>query len=155
MGEMADMLLEQAFDEWESDEWVRSSLGINCSHCNKSKLAWRNVNRKWILFERNGSVHSCHGYEPPLEILKFLAKEALEDSRRDAQWRLFEKAKKRGSIKRMINILSDRELLDLYACFVRDDHQVYNSPNLGKSHAPYKNELRVLREELLRRMEKK
>lgn len=155
MGDMADMLLEQAFDEWESDGWVRSSLGKSCRHCNKSKLAWRQVKKQWVLFEKNGNVHHCHGYEPALDVLKEIALQALEETRKDAMWRLHEKAKKRGGVRKLINILSDSELIDLYACFVRDAQRDYDEPDVGKSFLSYKNELRILREELLHRMAKK
>ena len=159
MGDMADMLLESCFDDFMgwADEFgypVRERKELRCSHCNKNKLAWRQVKKKWVLFERDGNVHSCHGYEPPLEILKELAKQTLEEARKDALWRLQEKAKKRGGVKRMINIFSDQGLLDLYMCFVRDSQ--IDPEEVGmKFPFQYKNELNLLREEILRRMEKK
>jgi hypothetical protein len=154
MGEMADMLLAQAFDDWESDEWVRSSLGKSCRHCNKTNLAWREVKKQWVLFEKNGNMHHCHGYEPSLEVLKVIAQQSLEETRKDAIWRLYEKTKKRGNVRRMINLLSDEDLIDLYACFVRDAQRDYDAPDVEKSFMSYKNELKILRGELLHRMAK-
>lgn len=156
MGEFADMFLDQCFDEGDEDAFdgfgVRKDL--RCNHCNKRGLAWRQVKRKWVLFEKNGNVHSCHGYEPPLEILKEIAKETLEHTRKDALWRLHDKAKKKGGIKRIINVVSDSELIDLYACFVRDEQSECDNPEVGMSFG-YKNEIQLLKEEILRRISKK
>lgn len=156
MGEFADMLLDQCFDEEGEDAFdgFRVRKDLRCNHCNKRGLAWRQIKRKWVLFEKNGNVHSCHGYEPPIDILKAIAKETLEATRKDAQWRLLDKAKKKGGIKRIINIVSDEELIDLYACFVRDEQREYDNPEVGMSIG-YKNEIQLLKEELLRRMLKK
>lgn len=149
MGEMADMLLDQIID-WDGDgENVGYRKELQCSHCNKRSLAWRKVNKKWVLFESNGNVHSCHSYEPSLDVLKLLAKDNQEIIRRDALWRLTDKAKKRGGLKKIINLISDSELIDLYACFVRDDLR----SEVGMP-VSYKNELKLLKDELLRRLSK-
>jgi hypothetical protein len=156
MGEFADMFLEQCFDDWDEEgfQGVGIRKELRCNHCNKRGLAWRQVKRKWVLFEKNGNVHSCHGYEPPIDILKEIAKETLETTRKDAQWRLLDKAKKKGGIKRIINIISDEELIDLYACFVRDEQSEHDNPEVGMSFG-YKNEIQLLKDEILRRMLKK
>ena len=156
MGEFADMFLNECFDEGDEDAFDGYGVkkDLRCNHCNKRGLAWRQVKENWVLFEKNGNVHSCHGYEPRIEILKEIAKETLEESRKKTLWRLHEKAKKRGGIKRIINVISDEELIDLYACFVRDDQSNESNPEVGMSFG-FKNEIKLLKEELLRRISKK
>lgn len=159
MGEFADMFMDESFFDF-SDLDYDTDLGggysrreLRCKHCNKGKLAWRQVKKTWVLMEKTGKVHSCHGYEPPLDILKELAKETLAETRKEAMWKLQDKAKKRGGIKRLINILSDADLVDLYACFVRDDQRDHDFPDVGMG-STYKNELSALRTEILHRISK-
>jgi dCMP deaminase len=86
MGDMADWTLDQIENdlyysnvmyEEETDSFIgpgRRKKLLKCSHCGKKPLSWKRIKNKWIIFELDGSVHLCNGYEPPLEILKEIAK---------------------------------------------------------------------------------
>ena len=95
MGEAADDAIDRGmyeeelrqeghFDDDEdylSDAWPhyggfrfgyhkKSSNGITCKFCQKSNLAWKTVDGKWRLFEKNGTIHICpknplKNYEQP------------------------------------------------------------------------------------------
>lgn len=152
MGDMADLFLEQNLDFDTCDGWEQEK-DLRCKHCRKRLLAWRQVGRRWVLIEWNGTPHSCHGYEPPLDVLKVLAKETQETIKKEALWHLVDRAKKRGCLKKMINIIPDADLVDLYACFVRDQQREQDNPEVGMS-VSYKNELKLLKDEILRRIAK-
>jgi len=146
------MWMDEDFCDFIDDfEFDYPSRELRCKHCNKRNLAWRKVKKSWVLIEKSGKVHSCHGYEPSLDTLKELAKETLSEVKKDAIWKLFDKVKKRGSLQRLINILSDDDLLDLYACFIRDEQRDHDFPDVGISN-PCKNQILVLRKEILRRI---
>jgi len=151
MGEMADMLLDQ-IDEWEPEDWWESPRRIlRCRQCGKRDLNWQNIKGIWTMFEPSGKVHICGGYEPPLEVLKEIAKNVLSKTREDALWRLREKAKKRGGLVKLIPLLPDDQLVDLYACFVRDDQRNYDEPDIGMP-LNYAREIAILKGEILKRM---
>lgn len=105
------------------------------------------------MFEANGRVHICGGYEPPVEVLKEIAREVLAKTREDAMWRLRDKAKKRGGLIKLLPILPDDQLVELYACFVRDDQRNYDEPDIGMP-SNYAREIAILKGEILKRMMK-
>lgn len=72
---MADMLIDQMMDdEWENTWYEPGPMrNVECRHCHKQPLYWRQVNNSWYLFSKNG-IHTCNGYEPPIEVMKSLLK---------------------------------------------------------------------------------
>lgn len=159
MGEMADLLLEQCHDfdcDCPEDIFPPSHFKreLRCKSCSKGNLHWRRINEIWTMFETNGSVHTCHGYEPHISVLKKLAQESLERHKRYSLWALRDKAKERGSLHKMLNVITDDQLVDLFACFVRDDQSLKDNPDIGMPLS-YKNELQILRKEILKRLQSK
>lgn len=151
MGDISDILLESSFDDYEYENISERRKSVRCSHCNTNGLAWKVVKRRWVLFEINGDVHSCHGYEPRLEVLKEIASKALKNSKIDAEWRIREKAKERGGLEKLMPVITNDQLIELYACFVRDQQLEHDEPDVGKPIS-YKNEIQLLKNELLHRM---
>jgi len=152
MGEMADWYLEQAIDEWEPDYYERPRRSLRCRQCGKRDLNWQLIQGVWTMFEGD-KVHICSGYEPPIEVLREVAKRVLAKTRENEQWRLFDKAKKRGGLLKLLPLLTDEQLVELYACFVRDDQRNYDEPDIGMP-LNYKREIAVLKGEILKRMMK-
>jgi len=153
MGDMADMLIEQGFEQMaDGDTWgePRSRRSLRCRQCGKTPLNWRMILDIWVMFEKSGKVHTCGGYEPPIEVLKELAKEVLAETKEDLQWKNLDKAKKRGGLLKLMPVLPDDQLIDLYASFIRDD---CGEPNVGMSFS-YKKEIALIRTELIQRMSK-
>lgn len=153
MGDMADMLIEQGFGQLaDGDVWGEPSVRktLRCRQCGKTPLDWRKILDIWVMFEKNGKVHMCCGYEPPIEVLKELAKEVFAETKEDSQWKNLDKAKKRGGLIKLIPVLPDDQLIDLYASFIRDD---CSEPNVGMSFS-YKKEIALIRGELIQRMSK-
>lgn len=153
MGDMADFYLDSTLDDFygESDDlncYVRRRRVLRCRQCGKPNLNWRMIQDRWVMFEKDGKVHTCGGYEPPIEILKELAKEVVAETREGLIWRLMDKAKKRGGMIKLLPILPDDQLIDLYACFIRDD---CGEPDFGMSIG-YEREIKMLKEEILKRM---
>lgn len=146
------MLLDQ-IDEWEPEYYSRPRRVLRCRQCGKRDLNWRMIKGIWTMFEANGRVHICGGYEPPVEVLKEIAREVLAKTREDAMWRLRDKAKKRGGLIKLLPILPDDQLVELYACFVRDDQRNYDEPDIGMP-SNYAREIAILKGEILKRMMK-
>lgn len=145
MGDAADMLMD--YDEGESDDiscYERKRRVIRCRQCGKNPLNWRKILDIWVMFEKSGKVHTCGGYEPPIEVLKELSKEVLAETKEKLQWQNLDKAKKRGGLIKLIPLLPDDQLIDLYTSFIRD--------SCGDPDVEYKNEMKVLKAEILQRM---
>jgi len=95
MGEMADWTIEQiqnledGFYEEEPDEGscntFKRKKPLICSRCKESKLIWRKIKERWVIFNLDGSVHTCKGFEPPIEILREIAKERRIEKMSDEQ----------------------------------------------------------------------
>lgn len=160
MGEMADMLLEQAiesdwtnWDLWD-DEPVRERKILKCSHCKKPNLVWRHIQKNWVLFEPNGKrLHTCDGYTPSMEVLKELAKRSVESSRAKELDHLYERMMKQGGVKRIIDIVTNEQLLQLFVR-VNRAHGVEQDEIGWGWKTDYSKQIRQLKEEILRRMEK-
>jgi len=61
MGDMADMLIEQGFqnmiDGMDEEPWTRA-----CKYCDERDLHWRQLAEGWRLFNDLGEMHSCKEY---------------------------------------------------------------------------------------------
>ena len=77
MGDGADYLIEQM--DWcgEDDTWYEPGpiRTLECKHCKSTAVKWKEIDKKWTLFDLDGNVHTCPGYEPPIEILKKILKQ--------------------------------------------------------------------------------
>lgn len=101
MGDMADLLLEQMWDEDDGgvngydnlmyDEDTNSYYGPGrrskskpvCRYCGKKNLYWQQYNNRWLLYESDDKVHNCPKHPLPLEILKQLAFDKLKQKMND------------------------------------------------------------------------
>lgn len=153
MGDMADMLIDSAFDDWSGEWSYREPKILKCKSCKKPHLVWRRFGDRWVMMEQDGSPHTCKGYSPPVEVFKELANEIRSSIKKKELWVLMDKAKKRGCIHSLLTVLPDDQLVDLYACFIRDDQRSYDNPDVGMSFG-YENEMKLLRSEILKRMNK-
>lgn len=154
MGDIADMHVESLYDY--SDElydvgYYRARKELRCRSCGKSNLLWRKVSGNWIMMEQDKKVHQCEGYEPPIESLKIIANEVIKETKEEMLWKLKERAKERGGLTKLINIIMDEQLLDLYTSFVKDEQRNYDEPNIGMPLS-YGREISFLKKEILRRM---
>ena len=64
MGEMADYILDQMFDE--DDGWYEPDLedeyayhNIRCKYCHKAGFYWIETNSGWRLHTKTGKIHEC------------------------------------------------------------------------------------------------
>jgi hypothetical protein len=57
MGEMADMMYDDALIEDEHDDIVE------CKFCKCSPLWWNETDNGYRLFDENNKIHSCKEYE--------------------------------------------------------------------------------------------
>lgn len=65
MGDMADMLIEQGFEQWLDDN--ADGMGhepnppafITCRYCKTRGLEWGDLDGKWRLFTGKGELHAC------------------------------------------------------------------------------------------------
>jgi hypothetical protein len=160
MGEMADMLLEQAIEgDWTNwdmfdDEPVRPPKILKCSHCKKPNLVWRHIKDAWVMFEPNGKrLHTCEGYTPNLEVLKELARRQVESSRAKALNGLYNRMMKAGGFKKIVNIVTNEQLLDLFVRVNREHGVEYDDVGWGHK-TDYSKQLAQIRAELLKRMNK-
>jgi len=160
MGEMADMLLEQAIEcEWTNwdmfdDEPVRAPKILKCSHCKKPNLVWRRILSNWVMFEPNGKrLHTCDGYTPNIDILKELARRQVESSRAKALNRLYDRMMNAGGFKKIANIVTSEQLLDLFIRVNREHGVEYDDVGWGHK-TDYSKQLSQLRAEILKRMMK-
>jgi hypothetical protein len=155
MGDMADFTLDCALHELDENSsgeyYVRPLRVLKCKSCKKPHLVWRKFNERWVMMEQDGSPHTCKGYSPPIEVFKTLADEAMAKKREKEMWILRDKAKKRGGLQKMINIITDEQLVDLYTCFVRDDQYTQINPDVGMNWG-YGHEISILKTEILKRM---
>jgi hypothetical protein len=153
MGDMADLTLEQI--DWEDEDCFHSHerRELRCRSCNKDGLSWRKFKNRWVLFEPTGEVHICHGYEPPLDILKGIAKETLTQSKLNFKEKIKDKLIKHGSLGRMVNVLTDAELLSLYQYFIIEN-EAQKDPELSWGRQNYGPQIKYLQDEILRRMNK-
>lgn len=154
MGDIADMHADAFWDD--PDElydigYYRARKELRCRSCGKRELFWRKVSGNWIMMEQDNKVHQCEGYEPPLESLKVIADEILKETRKETLWKLKDKAKERGGLTKLINIITDEQLLDLYTSFVKDEQRNYDEPDIGMPIS-YGREISFLKKEILRRM---
>lgn len=62
MGDMADMLIDQMFDdpfgEHEDDDGP-ASWTIKCRCCGKEGLVWGKIDGKWRLHDQEANLHIC------------------------------------------------------------------------------------------------
>lgn len=154
MGDIADMLIESSCDY--SDElydvgYYGARKTLRCRSCGKQDLFWRKVSGNWIMMEQDTKIHQCEGYEPPIESLKIIANEVLKETKEETLWKLKDKAKERGGLTKLINIITDEQLLDLYTSFVKDEQRNYDDPDIGMPIS-YGREISFLKKEILRRM---
>lgn len=153
MGEMADMLLDSwDFDYFEDDSLYESKT-VCCRGCGNKDLEWRHICGRWTMMNKSGGVHTCHKYSPHIDVLKHLAEEVTRKTKEDALWRLKEKAKKRGGLTQLVNIVPDDDLIDLYTSFVKDAQRFESDPPIGISFG-YDREISILKKEILKRMNK-
>lgn len=90
MGEMADLLLEQMWDEdgggctsyddivyeEETDSYYgpeRHRRPPTCRYCSKKNLLWMKIKERWFLHEQDGNIHDCPKNPLSLTLLKELA----------------------------------------------------------------------------------
>jgi len=155
MGDIADMMAFD-YDDFEDAgyEYYERKPPTRCRGCGKKDLDWRHICGYWTMMEKSGGVHTCHKYSPHIEVLKALAEEVMRKTKKAALWNLYEKAKKRGGLTQLINIVSDQDLIDLYASFVKDNISQYYEPEIGISSIipAYDMEISILKKEILRRM---
>lgn len=71
MGEYADMLIDEIYDsyhdyecDYECDDYppslVRKTKKFpTCKYCLKPNLIWKQVDKKWFLYETNEKIHDC------------------------------------------------------------------------------------------------
>ena len=154
MGDIADMLIESSCDY--SDElydvgYYRARKELRCRSCGKRNLFWRKVSGNWIMMEQDTKIHQCEGYEPSIESLKIIANEVLKETKEETLWKLKDKAKERGGLTKLINIITDDQLVDLYTSFVKDEQRNYDEPDIGMPLS-YGREISFLKKEILRRM---
>lgn len=151
---MADWTIEQFtnFDMDDvNDDFYAPPKILRCRSCGKRHLFWRKILDKWILTEADDSVHVCKGYNVPLDVLKEVAAEAQRKIKQEAEWKAFEKAKKRGSLTKMMPTLTNDELIGLYGCFVRDEQCHKSNPDVGMFFG-YQKQIDMLKAEILKRM---
>jgi hypothetical protein len=158
MGEMADMLLEQAIEgDWcEMEHWydARPRKVLQCRACKKRNLCWHNVKGHWVLFEPDGSrLHTCSGYTPPIDVLKELAKSSINLTRMKELDKLYNRMMKAGGFRKIVNIVTDSQLLDLFVRVNREHNVEYEDVGWGRP-TDYSKQLSHLRAELLKRMNK-
>jgi hypothetical protein len=165
MGEMADMLLDQSIDEWDSMEhWYscRPRKVIECYLCKKKNLKWHNVKGHWVLFEPDGSrLHTCKKgsgvngvYTAPLEVLKELAHQTINLARMKELDKLYNRMMNAGGFKKIANVVTDAQLIDLFIRLNRE-HNVDNRDDIGwGTTTDYSKQLAQLRNEILKRMAK-
>lgn len=155
MGDIADMHAESLYDDNEElydIGYYRARKELRCRSCGKGGLLWRKVSNNWIMMENDNKVHQCGGYEPPIESLKIVANEVLKETKEETFWKLKDKAKKRGGLTKLINIITDDQLIELYTSFVKDEQHHYDEPDIGMSISTYGREISFLKKEILRRM---
>jgi hypothetical protein len=164
MGDMADMLLDQSIDEWDSMEHWYSSRPrkvIQCYLCKKKNLKWHNVKGHWVLFEPDGSrLHTCKSgagvngvYTAPMEVLKELAHKNINLARMKELDKLYTKLMRPGGFKKIANIVTDAQLLDLFIRVNRAHGVQYDDVGWGLP-TDYSKQLAQLRNEILKRMSK-
>ena len=154
MGDIADMHADSLWDhpdEVFDTGYYRHTKPLKCRSCGKGNLSWRKILGRWIMMEKSGGVHTCDNYEPPIDILKIIAKENLDKEKENVIWKLKDKAKERGGLTKLINIISNEQLIELYTSFVRDDQRDIDDPPIGISFG-YGKEIAFLKKEILRRM---
>lgn len=157
VGDIADMIIDSCYDNDCPDElfdvgYYKSRRELKCRSCNKGDLSWRKISGNWVMIENTGGVHICEGYEPPIEVLKIIANEVTKETKKNILWNLKDKARERGGLNKLINILPDEQLIDLYLSFIRDDQLTIDNPDVGMSMPCYSREISFLRKEILRRM---
>lgn len=84
MGEMADMLIDSAFEEmWgEHDDGFgpmyysprprKTRPYPTCKYCSKSNLRWGRIDNRWMLHEVEGNIHNCPLNPLSLDVLREL-----------------------------------------------------------------------------------
>ena len=152
MGEMADMILDSV-DFWDEPDGIYEHKPLKCRGCGNKGLEWRKIEGIWTMMEIDGGVHTCEKYSPPIDVLKFLAKEVTKKTKEDNLWRLRERMRGPSGITQLVKTISDSDLIDLYTSFVRDDQRYYDDPPIGISFG-YSREVELLKKELLRRLNK-
>jgi hypothetical protein len=153
MGEFADMTLDECDWDWEDAGLPKRKIVIACRGCKKSGLKWRRVDDIWVLMESTGGVHSCATYTPPINALKKISKEVVANVKLEELWRLKEQSKEgRDNLIKMLPVLTNAQLIDLYSCFVRDDQMEYDEPDIGMPIS-YKHEISLLKKEILARLD--
>lgn len=62
MGDMADMLIEQGFNNYLDGIEEGEPFRRACKFCDERDLHWECTNDKWRLFNDLGQVHDCPEY---------------------------------------------------------------------------------------------
>ena len=161
MGEMADLYLEQAIaceSEWDDMEYWYNSRPhkvVQCFMCKKKNLKWVNVKNHWVLFESDGvRLHTCKaGYTPHIDVLKELAAKSITLARIKELDKLYNRMMNAGGVKKIVNIVTDAQLLDLFIRVNRAHGVEYDDVGWGLP-TDYSKQLTQLRAEILKRMSK-
>ena len=151
--------MDDIFDiDWD-DDYEEPELGmghfsksIKCKHCNVNGFHWETYNngksKFYILFDVDGNVHTCDGYEPPIQILKRIVNDKLAANNA----KILNKAKERGNLEKMLPTLSATQLVEFYACFIRDN-QTHSETGWSATEF-YKEEINLLKNEIVNRINK-
>ena len=156
MGDMADFYnecyMEDFYGEYDSDpDWSippnpkYTRKEIYCGHCNKKGLNWKPWKDSWVLFEKSGVPDIAY----QLIFLKKIANDKLIQRREQFNDRMFNRSFKFNGIKRIITLLSNEQLIDLYERWI-----AYAKDENGYRNYLYENKIEELRLELLKRLNK-
>lgn len=77
MGDMADMLIDQMFDDpfgEEEDDDGPAGWTIKCRCCGEEGLVWGQISGKWRLHDQEANLHICSVKPLKEEVAKSLDK---------------------------------------------------------------------------------
>lgn len=76
-----DVMYEEESNSFHPPYWPSNwKLKIpTCKFCGKSPLIWRRIGKRWILHETSGEYHDCPNHLLPLETLKELFKNKMNN----------------------------------------------------------------------------
>jgi hypothetical protein len=78
MGDIADYTLECI--DWETEP-IGRTIPI-CKYCGKQCFKWDVIANEWVLYEKH-KIHKCPKHSLPLEVLKELVKQNMENLRKN------------------------------------------------------------------------
>lgn len=70
MGDMADMILDQMWDDPFGDDEPDPPAFITCKYCKVDGFEWRTINGKWRLHTPDGKLHQCKVNPLPVPVVK-------------------------------------------------------------------------------------